>query len=245
MVGFGVQRSRGLAAVSFLAAATTLLVFGPAAGGQTAGVTQVTLSTITGTLLVEAAPGVANAVQLNFLPETNEIQITDTAGVEIETVTAEQGNCRVLGASIACNAALLTANPDFPPIGVLTADGDDRVSATGSLAIGFVADTGDGADSVLGSPATDIINAGNGGDTVNSAGGADNLDGGDGNDTLKSGPASDLIGGGDGHDRQFGGGGRDTIWTMDKTRDPVIDCGRSGDPPAIIDRGLDAKPKSC
>ncbi len=245
MGGFGVLGSRGLAAASLLASATGLLVFGPTAGGQAPGVTQVTLSTITGTMLVEAAPGVANAIQLNFLGETNEIQVSDAAGVEIEAVTAEQGSCRMLGATVACNAALLTANPDFPPIGVLTADGADHVSATGSLAIGFVADTGDGADTVVGSPAADIINAGNGNDTVKSAGGADRLDGGDGNDTLKSGPGSDLIGGGDGHDRQFGGGGRDTIWTMDKTRDPVIHCGRNGDPPAIIDRGLDAKPKSC
>ena len=68
-----------------------------------------------------------------------------------------------------------------------------------------------GADTMNGSPAADVINGYALGDTINGNNGNDVLNGGTGNDTLNGGAGADVLNGSSGNDSLNGGAGADNL----------------------------------
>jgi len=83
------------------------------------------------------------------------------------------------------------------------------VLATPALAVALVGT--DSHDSLIGTPASDVVRGLNGQDGLAGLGGNDQLDGGDGQDALSGGPGNDVADGGPGQDDVVGGPGTDTL----------------------------------
>jgi Ca2+-binding RTX toxin-like protein len=82
--------------------------------------------------------------------------------------------------------------------------------ATGSVQV-TVKVGGNGNDTLLGGPATNLLFGQVGNDTLTGGGGIDLLCGGNGDDTLSGGGDDDSLGGGAGNDRLIGGPGADNL----------------------------------
>ncbi|MBB3938329.1 beta strand repeat-containing protein [Aureimonas phyllosphaerae] len=96
---------------------------------------------------------------------------------------------------------------------------------------GVTVDAGDGADSVTGTAARDILNGGAGHDTLLGGMGDDALTGGAGNDRLDGGAGNDTLydAGGDGVNSAYGGQGNDRIELVNATAGGVVDGGDDND----------------
>jgi Ca2+-binding RTX toxin-like protein len=137
------------------------------------------------TLNVDIADQDGSAIVVD-LEATSVITVNSNSLIDIEddgedgstyyngevTLRGDDDNTVLIGASALLDTALPTAGTD---------------SVYGSWDI----DTGDGADTITGSP---------GADTIDSTGGADSVLGGGGNDTLTVGNGADTVGGGAGND---------------------------------------------
>lgn len=242
------HRGKIARAVAAALAAVALAVLGP--GAQAAAAAPTDVDVINGGLFVKAQPETVNRITLSFAVAQSEIRVSDTAGALVPAPTEadpEPSPCRQISLTeVGCPVAALVRQPSSASIGVVLGDSDDTLSGAGLGAdLGFAATGGAGSDELAGGPARDTLLGGDGNDSVRGASGNDLIGGDAGNDVLRGEADNDVIGGGPGHDRQFGGRGHDWIWTADKQRDPVINCGPGRDRPAIIDRGKDAQPRSC
>jgi len=94
--------------------------------------------------------------------------------------------------------------------------GDDRTDpgrATGpdGTAADSMARSGNGAETITGTPGNDSIFGGPGADSILGLGGQDTINGAQGADFIDGGDGDDMIAGGQGADAILGGGGQDTI----------------------------------
>lgn len=101
---------------------------------------------------------------------------------------------------------------------IVTGDAENTVDVSAVTAISFAnlthlsISTGNGDDSVIGSPDFgDIIDAGHGNDTIDGQGGDDSILSGDGDDSVIGGAGNDTIDADDGNDSVQGGIGNDSI----------------------------------
>lgn len=143
---------------------------------------------------------------------------------------------------------------------LLLRDGDDEFIASGPGE--FEAHGGTGNDLLIGTgdPAVvppmegepgeiiysqDALYGQAGNDNLIGRAGGDDLFGGGGNDKLSGGPrpADDTGFGAD--DSLLGGAGNDLLFAADDDKDQVIDCGPGRRDKAVIDRGVDPRPKHC
>jgi hypothetical protein len=245
----GVSREARLGRALCAFAAAAIVLAGAAVKAHADGTaTQVYVSD-NGQLVAQAQGGVANAVTVAFSAPTNEVLISDSAGVvDLRPDGSDEPHCRGFGATtVACELSALVFVVQPPSIAILLSDEADSVTADPSLpaSLPFAASGGGGRDYEVGGPGNDFLYGGGGKDRLNGGAGDDVIAGEEGDDVLRGEAENDLLGGNEGHDKQFGGSGRDWIWTADKQRDPVINCGADRDQQAIYDRGLDAKPESC
>lgn len=114
-----------------------------------------------------------------------------------------------------------------PGLAVFMRDGDDHVDLNSTAVRGYSIQGRGGNDTLLGSPARNI------------------LLGGHGRDRLEGARGRDLLVGGPGVDQMWGQRGKDTLNAIDGRRDGIIDCGPGGNDVARIDRNLDPKPRNC
>lgn len=174
--------------------------------------------------------GVGDANDVTITQAGGQFTITDTGAV----MTAAAPACTGSGTNtVVCTDAAITQ------IGAVLGDGGDRIENNSMIGSDFAG--GDGADTLLGSTASDFtidggpgndtvegrggddrrvfgLVGGLGADTVRGAGGNDRLQGsdvidtaGDLGDVLDAGDGVDTVGGGDGPDTLLGGGGVDTL----------------------------------
>lgn len=119
-----------------------------------------------------------------------------------------------------------------------TDTGGAAVEASFTIAVNDINEIigGAGADTLTGTPQTDVIDGQDGDDTIFGEGGndiilggigRDTLDGGDGNDSLFGEAQNDILIGGPGADRLFGGGGNDALFI--DASDTLIDGGAGTD----------------
>jgi RTX calcium-binding nonapeptide repeat (4 copies) len=202
-----------------------------------------------GQLIVQAPGGVSNTVTLAYSAPTNDVLVSDSAGVvDIAPDGSDEPHCRAFGATtVACEVSALVLVAEPPSIVVALSDQADSAIADPSLpaTLPFAVSGGGGQDYEVGGPGNDFLYGGGGRDRLNGGAGDDVIAGEEGDDILRGEADNDLLGGNEGRDKQFGGTGHDWIWTADEERDPIINCGANRDQPAIFDRGLDVKPTSC
>ena len=129
--------------------------------------------------------------------------------------------------------------------------GGDTVSTTRTFTTKIKPSTS-GADSILGTIASEVIRglggndaiAGLGGnDAIYGDGGNDNLNGNDGTDKLYGGDGNDKLTGGTGADTFTGGGGKDYINSRDSRQSEKVSCG-SGYDTVLADK-RDAVSRDC
>jgi Ca2+-binding RTX toxin-like protein len=153
------------------------------------GADNITVNDLTGTgteqvnLDLGANDGAADTVTINA-----------TAGSDVIMVTEHDGIITVTGLTETVNITDAGAGDKLVINGL---DGDDIILATGLHGgIQLVANGGDGADLLIGSPGNDELHGGNGDDVLIGGGGQDILDGGPGaNVVLNGGAARPPIGG--------------------------------------------------
>jgi Ca2+-binding RTX toxin-like protein len=143
------------------------------------GTDTVTINDLTGTSLqnVNLDLGVNGAPDQQ--PDT--IVINGTAGDDVITVANNNGVVTVTGLSEQLTIKNFDANDRIVINGL---GGDDVIEATGLTGMQLVANGGDGADVLIGSPGNDTLTGGNGDDVLIGGGGQDVLDGGPGNNVL-------------------------------------------------------------
>lgn len=98
-------------------------------------------------------------------------------------------------------------------ITVATGDGNDTI--VGSPDIGMTVDAGDGDDTITGFAGLDTLRGGDGDDSILGGDGADSIDAGDGNDIVDGEIGDDTILGDDGADTLNGGDDNDSILAGD------------------------------
>jgi len=98
-------------------------------------------------------------------------------------------------------------------ISVVGDQGDDLITA--AFDISTTVDAGDGADTVNGGSAGDVLNAGDGNDCVSGGFGDDTINAGDGDDEVSGDDGDDSIEAADGDDTVSGGIGNDVIIASD------------------------------
>jgi RTX calcium-binding nonapeptide repeat (4 copies) len=154
--------------------------------------------------------------------------------VEDSKATVQAKNCaRLTRHKVRCNAdpserGIVSVYAD----GNARTDGDDRIRIRHSVPSETHLSGGRGHDVIIGGRQHDSIGGSSGNDLLDGRAGHDLLDGWSGSDIERGGPGRDDLGLGyynRGSDSFFGGGGSDTLWTVDGTADRRIACGQGGD----------------
>jgi len=185
-----------------------------------------------------------NAITISTDATTQEIEITDSAGAQVDMRPPFDDYAdycdQITKTRVRCDL--------FEPGGirVLTRSGDDSVTVdsteAGQIAIYGLAGVDGlqithpiGRSKLKGGPGPDVI-----------LGGAstDKLDGGLADDTMRGKGGDDRLFGDAGADRMYGGQGSDVIDARDDGEDTSIDCG-AGEDRVVLDRGVDPAPRSC
>jgi parallel beta-helix repeat protein len=110
---------------------------------------------------------------------------------------------------------------------IRTLGGDDNIvyeRLGGSVATGFIIESGDDNDSVVAGLGNDTILGGNGADRLDGANGNDSIDGEAGDDIVFGGVGNDVLIAGSGENQLFGQNGNDTIFAQNGNLD-FIDGG--------------------
>ena len=145
-----------------------------------------------GTLRIEAAPGVQNAITVSG-PTSTGWKIVET-GAPLQLDASAGDSC--FGVSVTQVRCAVT---EPAAVVVQAADQNDRVNIAGALSATVFGGTGD--DRLTGSAAADALHGQDGNDTLTGARGDDDLLGGIGNDFLDGGQGADDFDGGNGGDR--------------------------------------------
>ena len=156
-------------------------------------------------VIVRANPNSTTSVQVlvNNTPLVNLPGLTTAQVTSLLIVTGDESNDVNLG------GVTLLAFPNLTSIVVDTGNGDDSI--IGSPDWPDSIDAGDGKDTINGQGGDDILNAGDGDDSILGGAGDDSIDANDGNDFVNGEAGDDTILAGDGNDNVLGGTGDDSI----------------------------------
>jgi Ca2+-binding RTX toxin-like protein len=147
---------------------------------QTLGGTDtVTVNDLTGT----GTHAVNIDLGVNGAPDGQQdtVVVNGTAGNDFITVANNNGVVTVTGLSEDVTIKNFDANDRIVINGL---GGDDVIQASGLSGMQLVANGGDGADVLIGSPGNDTLSGGNGDDILIGNGGVDSLDGGPGDNVV-------------------------------------------------------------
>jgi Ca2+-binding RTX toxin-like protein len=189
------------------------------AGAVTAEVSDNTV-TLTGG---PEANGVAIEERSYF--QTRPITVTDgagvTAGAGCDQASATEADCGdentsklVANLGDGNDAFKKSSYYDLVYLKAVTVNGEggnDDLSASIELTVGFTLNGGPGDDKLTGTGVGDILNGGDGNDEIGGGGGADAIEGGAGDDNLYGDTGDDVITGDAGDDMIDGADGSDTI----------------------------------
>ena len=139
------------------------------------GTDTVTINDLTGTSVQNVNLDLGSNGAPDGQPDT--IVINGTAGDDVITVANNNGVVTVSGLAETVTIKNFDA---FDRIVINGLGGDDVISASGLSGMQLVANGGDGADVLIGSPGNDTLTGGNGDDILIGNGGQDVLDGGPG-----------------------------------------------------------------
>ena len=142
--------------------------------------------------------------------QTDVLSVTGTESADTFTVAGTAATASVRGLPVRID---LTGVEPSDRLEVNSLGGDDTVDSTGLAPNGmrFLADAGDGSDTVLGGAGDDVLSGGDGADVLFAGSGDNVVFGGAGDDVLRGEEGDDVLDGGDGDDVLIGGAGDDVL----------------------------------
>lgn len=205
-------------------------------------------------LIRESAPGTARLQfdeQLGRLAPGRTREASGVSEIEVKLGTLKDlwvmTRARAQDITVGAHGVNINGDRDVDLIGdnlrvisVYSADGDDRITASGGRGTGeawnrgsLIVYAGDGDDTVIGSRRGDVLDGGLGFDQIEGRAGNDLIDGGQEGDRLYGGSGRDFVTGDSWADEIYGGPGDDTLDAADSTADAVD--GGDGEDKAFID----------